>query len=95
MYPSQVAWAGTLTDPTFLTAIARPVSTQARIVAVDQITAQLSTDQRWRVRTRLLRLGIGLGQLRPAGGASGAGTPNLADGAVALADVNEVALRLL
>ena len=95
VYPSQVAWARTLTDPSFLTAIAHPVSTQARLDAVDQVTAHLSADPRWRVRTRLLRLGIGLGQLRPASDMSGAGTPNHAVGPVALADVNEVALRLL
>lgn len=84
-----------MTDPAFLTVIAHPMSTQVRLDAVDHATADLLTDPRWRVRTRLLRLGIGLGQLRPASGVSGAGTPNHAVGGVALADVNEVALRLL
>ena len=95
VYPSQVAWARTLTDPPFLTAIAHPVSAQARLDAVDHVTAHLSADPRWRVKTRLLRLGIGVGQLRPASDVSGAGLPNHADDPVALADVNEVALRLL
>ena len=57
LYPSQVAWATRLTDPMFLAALSHPYSARTRLDALNVATCDLTDEQAWRTRSRLLRLG--------------------------------------
>ena len=57
LYAPQVAWAIRLTDPMFLAALSHPYSARTRLDALNVATCDLTDEQAWRTRSRLLRLG--------------------------------------